>query len=682
MKQVYISILLLISFSFSQIVSVSEAYDMVYVKSPAKSKQIICKTRVDLTNGLIDNNACDVDNIHVRDKNNFWVGSLGGISAYGDKYYADYDTERYAGKGRKVIVDYVIPTESASQDNAKYVSCPANYIKKIEDEYFICIKKQLCKKNEKYDIENNECITPDSGYIWLNNDKTDFNQRPACNGKNERYNVETNECEYKLENSHWIGTTVNYECNKGFVFKNDGYTIICEEKANCNNTQKYDNDENKCIDAPLHGSWTSEGMLICDTGYIDVYGTCEEKANCNADERYNQVINTCVKLPNNAQWDNNIDITWSCKYGYIEIAGNCVEKANCNYNQKYEEFGNYCIDAPEHGLWNTMGDLVCNAGYVEIDNSCVKKLNCEHWNSDNNTCYEKPENSHWSYSEGPTWECNAGFHRGIDNCFKCDDETRYSYEVNTCIIKPENSHWTNDDDWECNNGYVQTIYGCEEIRHCGFFERYDSVHNECVGKPFYSHWKHKNSIEWECDDGYYRATVDKCEEATKINAADYVNFIHDITISFGIADGKDLRQNSTLILNIGTYYNMGFKIGSNDLFNIRGQFGAGFLYTGFSYADSQYTYTDNSINSLAFEFGPSIGVEFWKFTFDYIFNHNIREKFETIEFIENTSKYKFGFNANENININVTIIPDLIKNTKRLLNYDEKMFMLGLTYKF
>ena len=36
---------------------------------------------------------------------------------------------------------------------------------------------------------------------------------------------------------------------------------------------------------------------------------------------------------------------------------------------------------------------------------CEQKAECEHWNSEDNTCFEKPINSHWVYSEGSTWEC-------------------------------------------------------------------------------------------------------------------------------------------------------------------------------------------------------------------------------------------------------------------------------------
>ena len=102
-----------------------------------------------------------------------------------------------------------------------------------DDEYFnsyTCEKNKICSKGGRYDVVNNACVSPDSGYIWLNKDKNDLSQRPDCKAENERYNENTNECEYKIENSHWIGKTLEYECNEGYVYING----LCEEKDSCN----------------------------------------------------------------------------------------------------------------------------------------------------------------------------------------------------------------------------------------------------------------------------------------------------------------------------------------------------------------------------------------------------------------------------------------------------------------
>ena len=94
MKKIALFTLILATFGFSQIVSYSKTYDLVYVKAPAKSKQITCKTRVDLSEGLVDNYACDVNDIYVYNKNNFWIGSLGDVKAFYSQRYADYNKRK------------------------------------------------------------------------------------------------------------------------------------------------------------------------------------------------------------------------------------------------------------------------------------------------------------------------------------------------------------------------------------------------------------------------------------------------------------------------------------------------------------------------------------------------------------------------------------------------------------
>lgn len=630
MKKIVLFTLILATFAFSQIVSYSETYNLVYVKAPAKSKQITCKTRVDLSEGLVDNYACDVNDIAVYNKNNFWIGSLGDVKAFYAQRYNDYDLNRYKGKGKKIWVDYVIPTENASWDNAEYVSCPNNYIKTIEDDYFTCIKKIVCKSNERYNTEYNECVTLDSGYVWLNKDKNDLSQRPACKAENERYNKNTNQCDYKTENSHWIGKSLEYECNEGYVMIN---------------------------------------------------GLCEEIVSCNEDERYNDENNSCVSKPENSHWIQDNDIIWTCDYGYVERYGSCEVKKVCNEKQKYVESDNWCVNPPDNGSWNYRGDVVCDEGYVKVGLLCEQKAECEHWNSEDNTCFEKPIHSHWVYSEGDAWECDNGYHSDTENeyCFKCEGETQFNYSTNTCVTKPENSHWSGEGIWHCNEGFFETEYSCEEIKKCGFFERYNFYTNECVDKPSGSHWTYDNSTDWECDDGYYKTYYDKCEKTNPIDLTNYISFAHDLTFGIGAGSGKDQKNYSTTIFNVEANYNIGVKIG-NEFFNVRPQFSAGLLYTEFEY--SGYIYMDKTVNSMAFTFGPNIGFDFWKFSFDYSYLWRSGERLESITFNDTYSKYKFGFNINEHFNVNVTMISNMISSTQRLKEFDDNMFSLGLTYRF
>ena len=633
MKKIALFTLILASFTFSQIVSYSETYNLVYVKAPAKSKQITCKTRVDLSEGLVDNYACDVNDISVYNKNNFWIGSLGEVKSFYNKRYTDYDLDRYEGKGKKIRVDYVIPTENASWDNADYVSCPNNYIKTIEDDYFICIKKAVCKSNERYNAEYNECVKLDSGYIWLNKDKNDLSQRPACKAENERYNENTNQCEYKIENSHWVGKTLEYECNAGYVYINS---------------------------------------------------LCEEKVSCNGDERYYEENNSCISKPENSHWNQDNDIIWTCDSGYVKRNESCEVKKVCNENQKYIESDNWCANPPDNGSWNYRGDVVCNEGYVIIGQMCEQKAECEHWNSENNTCFEKPAHSHWVYSEGATWECDNGYHSDTKNeyCYKCEGETQFNYSTNTCVTKPENSHWSSEGIWHCNEGFFETEYSCEEIKECGFFERYNSYTNECVDKPSDSHWTYDNSTDWECDDGYYKTYYDGCEKSNPIDLTNYINFAHDLTFGIGFGSGRDLQNNSITIFNAEANYNIGAKFG-NEFFNIRTQFSVGLLYTEFEYDEySDYIYDDKTVNAMAFTFGPNIGFDFWKFSFDYSYIWRKCEKLKDITFNDTYSKYKFGFNINEHFNVNVTMISDMISSIQRLKEFDDNMFLLGLTYRF
>ena len=514
--------------------------------------------------------------------------------------------------------------------NTSVFECHTNYYKQISEEK--CIPKKNCKKNEKLD-EYNSCVSPDSGYVWLNNDKNDLSQRPACEAENERYNENTNECEYKIENSHWIEKSLEYECNKGYVYIN---------------------------------------------------GLCEEKVSCKADERYDEENNSCITKPENSHWNQDNDIIWTCDSNYVEINGNCELTAECNVHQKYIIKQNVCIDPPENSKWVTQFSdaFVCNEGYWNNGTYCELKAVCEEgrFNNKNNTCFTKPDNSHWVYSSGKTWACNEGYHEGYESCFICLGETQYNANENACIVKPTNSHWISEGNWVCNENFFKTeLNECVPVVSCGFFERYNSYTNECVNKPSDSHWTADNSTNWECDDGYYKTYFDKCEKSNPIDLTNYISFAHDLTFGIGIGNGKDIEDNSTTIFNLEANYNIGAKIG-NEFFNVRTQISTGLLYTEFEYSD--YIYMDETVYAMAFTFGPNIGFDFWKFSFDYSYLWRYGEKLESITFNDTYSKYKFGFNINEHFNVNVSMISNMIGSTQRLKEFDDNMFSLGLTYRF
>lgn len=507
--------------------------------------------------------------------------------------------------------------------------CHTNYYKQ-ESEYK-CIPKKKCKKNEKLD-EYNFCVSPDSGYIWLNNDNNDLSQRPTCKAENERYNENTNECEYKIENSHWIGKSLEYECNEGYVYIN---------------------------------------------------GLCEEKDSCNADERYDEENNSCITKPENAHWLEDTDF-WDCDTNYVEINGNCELRAECNEQQKYIIEQNVCIDPPENSKWENQfsNSFVCNEGYWNNGTYCELKTVCEEgrFNNKNNTCFTKPYNSHWVYSSGKTWACNEGYHEGYESCFICSGETQYNANEKACVVKPTNSHWISEGNWACNDNFFKTeLNECVPVVSCGFFERYNSYTNECVDKPSDSHWTYDNSTDWECDDGYYKNYYDGCEKSNPIDLTNYISFAYDLTFGIGVGNGKDMEDNSTTIFNLEANYNIGAKIG-NEFFNVRTQFSVGLLYTEFEYSD--YIYMDETVNSMAFIFGPNIGFDFWKFSFDYSYIWRIGDRLESITFNDTYSKYKLGFNINEHFNVNITMISNMISSTQRLKEFDDNMFSLGLTYRF
>lgn len=113
----------------------------VKVIYPANSTLTTCKTRVDLSEGLVDNtNGCDIESIDVYNKNNMWIGTLDGMPAGIHYRYDDYDVYRYKGKGHHIIINYSFTPLDAVPSNKWMVSCPKGMVAYISSDYYFCKK--------------------------------------------------------------------------------------------------------------------------------------------------------------------------------------------------------------------------------------------------------------------------------------------------------------------------------------------------------------------------------------------------------------------------------------------------------------------------------------------------------------------------------------------------------------
>lgn len=374
-------------------VKYTEKFDDVKVIYPAVSTKTECTIKVDINEGLVNNlTSCDVIEISIYNKDSMWLGNIDGISAYGDARYQDYDTERYKGKGKYIRATYSFESEDASESNAWRVSCPKGMIMYIDHDdewgdYYTCKTPYHCGR---------------TGYA-----------------------TDSIHCERLPDNAH-RNKTSGFSCNKGYVW-NYGY---CEEKAKCEKTERYDSENNICVALPDNAQWIEDTpQYECNIGYVLQNYNCVMKEICVDDTRYVETTNSCLDLPNNAEWSDSNSADWNCKDNYVFHNGECEEKAICGYDLRYDENNNTCVAPYSHSSWTGNGkEYVCDDGYVDMGGGiCDEKPECfGHYNAINNSCYEKPTNSHWIDNYSGLFQCDNGFVQ-IDG--QCEDYSQYTYDV-------------------------------------------------------------------------------------------------------------------------------------------------------------------------------------------------------------------------------------------------------------
>lgn len=645
-KKFFIAIMAVVAGTHAAVLTHQETFNDVKVISPAKSTQTTCKTRVDLSEGLVDNTqGCDIEEILVYNKNHMWIGSLGGVEGGYHKRYADYDVDRYKGKGIQIGIVYSFTPQDADPSNRWMVSCPKGMIAYIWDEYYSCKKPFTCS--------------------------------------NGMYAIDSLECEELPEGAHRNATT-GYSCNKGYVMRN-GY---CEEKATCGVNEAYDKTENTCLERPDNSHWIKNTLeWECNNGYVLQGDACEKILKCDSASRYYAEYNTCVELPVFAHWNDSVSTDWTCDPGYVLYGAGCAEKAICSSEQRYDESANSCVDPYPNSRWvGDNGNYVCNDGYVDVGyGRCEVKAVCSdyHYDADNNSCYAKPEHSHWLSRYGSEWACDVGFVQIDEHCEVKAECDHYNSANNSCFEKPDHAHWAEatGEAWICDDGWWSNGNFCEEHVSCGWFERYNADNNTCVSKPSHSHW----TTEWNyaCDDGYYE-TYGECVETNPIHLSDYTKFFHSLTFIIGCGDVKDKHDVSTTLFNTALEYNIGIRVGT-DFFNVRPQAVIGLLSSGFDYSSTHsygYGYLDEIVYSTALVVGLGMGVDIWHFTIDYNYLYAERETLANVDFYSTLHQFKVGYNFNEHWNINIASISQLIKTTNVLKEYDNTIYNIGVSYAF
>lgn len=647
-------ILAAFAYTNASVLHYEEQFDYVRASAPAKSYKITCKTRVDLSEGLVDNSqGCDISSIMVYNHNHMWVGSLDGIEGGSHHRYADYDTDRYKGKGQTIAVDYEFYPEEATEENKWAVSCPKGMKPKIEDDYWTCKTPYVC----------------DTGM----------------------YAVDEFECAELPQYAHRNKTT-GFTCNKGMVQVSE---YECQLKAVCNQSELYDDSTNSCLTKPLNSHWVAQSNeWECDKDFIRSYDVCVEKATCDTTiSRYDENYNSCVELPLNAHWIDSTSPSWSCDAGFTTTnsGGSCEKIKICTSNQRYDHTMNICLDPPEHSSWSAYGDnIVCDDGYVQVGyHSCEEKAICEdyHYNSANNSCYTKPEHSHWVEVYGDEWECNAGYHKSkfSDVCYQCTNGTQFDENVGECVDKPSHSHWISEGQWDCDDGYVVQNNLCELKASCGWFERYDSVHNTCVSKPSHSHW----TYQWyyDCDNGYsYDNVRQECYDIDPIRAEDVFHFGHDIGGFIGGSSLTDNYNETQSLLNSEIDYNAGLRVGNENI-GVLFQGTIGVLYTSLEYKKkhqlSYSSYDENeTITMFTLLYGGNIGIYLWKLTADYSYLFATKNTLDNLETNTIMHKFRVGITLADHWNIHLAILSGIIKTTAVYKQPDSNSFNVGISYRF
>lgn len=645
-KTLFIFIMAVVTGTHAAVITHQETFNDVKVISPAKSTQTTCKTRVDLSEGLVDNTqGCDIEEILVYNKNHMWIGSLGGVEGGYHKRYADYDVDRYKGKGIQVGIEYSFTPQDADPSNRWMVSCPKGMIAYILDEYYSCKNPFTCA--------------------------------------NGMYAIDSLECEELPEGAH-RNTTAGYSCNKGYIIR-DGY---CEEKAACGVNEAYNKAENTCLERPDNSHWIKNTLeWECNNGYVLQGDVCEKILKCDSASRYYAEYNTCVALPEFAYWNDSVSTDWTCDPGYVLYGAGCVEKATCSLEQRYDKSTNSCVDPYPNSRWvGDAGNYVCNDGFVDVVGyygRCEEKAVCPdyHYDANNNSCYTKPEHSHWLSRYGSEWACDVGFVQIDEHCDVKAECDHYNSASNSCFEKPEHSHWAEStgEAWICDDGWWSNGNFCEEQVSCGWFERYNADNNTCASKPSHSHWTTK--WNYACDDGYYE-TYGECVEINPINFKDYIRISQSVSFLIGGSDVTDKKDNSTTLFNLAAEYTLGVTVGT-DFLSVRPHLAIGLLYSIFEYTStSSYSYLDERVYSTAFLNGIGIGFDVWHIAFDYTYMYAMREELSNVEFYSDMHQFKIGYKFNEHVDVNFTIFTRLLKSASILSDFDKTNYNIGVTYAF
>lgn len=378
-KKLFIAIMVAVAVANTAVLTYQETFNDVKVISPAKSTQTTCETRVDLSEGLVDNTqGCDIERIMVYNKNRMWIGSLDGVEGGYHRRYADYDVDRYKGKGTRIGIEYSFTPRDADPSNKWMVSCPKGMIAYISGEYYMCKKPFACSS--------------------------------------AMYAIDSLECGLLPEGAH-RNTTTGYSCNKGYVMNNYDY---CEEKLTCGKNELYVTSENACYKRPDHAHWIKNSVeWECDDGYVLQGDICEKIVTCDSTSRYYDVYNTCLTLPLSAHWNDTVSAEWTCNDGYTDIGnGICEVKTVCP-DHRYDAVNNSCYEKPNNAHWLSkyVNEWACDDGWWSNGSFCEEQVSCERferYNSNNNTCVSKPSNSHWIAEFN--YKCDDGYDLYGDYC--------------------------------------------------------------------------------------------------------------------------------------------------------------------------------------------------------------------------------------------------------------------------
>lgn len=439
-------------------------------------------------------------------------------------------------------------------------------------------------------------------------------------------------------------------------------------------------DQVNCAFLPPNAHRNTKTGFSCNQNYTLIDDECVEKAKCNIDELYDSEYNVCLSHPKNAHWLKNSS-QWDCDSDYVLIENKCEEKMKCTLEQRYDTLTNICISQYPNSKWigDSKNDYMCDTGYFDKGfGQCEEIPNCAHYNKHDNSCYEKPENSHWLNIDGPDWACNEDFIlRYSDSaCIKCYGDARWDAVNEMCVSKPENSIWIGQTAWACETGFLKTDYvTCEKPVKCGLLQRHDLYTNTCVSLPSHAHWL--NEANFECDDGYSYAN-EQCQEIDPFVVSEHISFAHDISFNIGFIWFEDYENKENIILHTSADYNLGIRFGTTDV-SAKLQGASSIAFTTFDYYSS--TGSIENVMSLTPLFGINFGLNIYNFSIEYAYLLSLQQQSNVLKYEDRIHKFKFGFRADEHWKLNVIFIPSLTK-TSMIMKSNNMTISTGVTYEF